>query len=521
MSAACQPSRDSSQVQAVPYCAPCLTPISTAIDDAFPQLLPCGHIACKLCAEEAARVDPPMCPVCGKHSTSFRPDAAMAAFAEACAGVDAASRTLLSEVLTGTSVPLRCHKHVSEPINQLCVSDGALLCRLCSASEHREDGHSVLHLTSASAQPQLRERMHSVSQKCSTGAVHAVYAHGLLEQSRARLVARASAAVQKLDSDAASIKAAVEAHVRTVKAQVDREVKARLKMLDHQLDALLVAGSQLSCTASMCQRVLSGGDAAPLWELVHAYDSAQQVSVLAQSYSGPCVSSVLDVVSAVGEFAAAFAHVRTGIDATKSVVSGPAFPEFQHKDNGEIVENSITFALRDANNAAVDNLVLEDVSVSARMLKAVPSTATDARLGAGCGGDGSVARRGQEVTVCGVRNEGGGVFEVLFTAEEGVAECEIAVCVGGDSRVAAVVTARPVGPLVRRRLHLFMRGQITMETYEEDDPADPLGPKYVMYVHNNQPNPMDFFVSWSTTHIRNPNFEVPPGTLHIEIPARE
>lgn len=38
---------------------------------------------------------------------------------------------------------------------------------------------------------------------------------------------------------------------------------------------------------------------------------------------------------------------------------------------------------------------------------------------------------------------------------------------------------KPIIPPFRRRLDINVRGQVTMETYEEVDPKDPNGPKYV------------------------------------------
>lgn len=80
---------------------------------------------------------------------------------------------------------------------------------------------------------------------------------------------------------------------------------------------------------------------------------------------------------------------------------------------------------------------------------------------------------------------------------------------------------KPVIPPFRKRLYLKVHGQIQMETYEEVDPADPQGPKYVVHVVNGQPNPVDFFATWSVVYAANPNFLVPSAKLHVEIPAKE
>lgn len=80
---------------------------------------------------------------------------------------------------------------------------------------------------------------------------------------------------------------------------------------------------------------------------------------------------------------------------------------------------------------------------------------------------------------------------------------------------------KPITPPVRRRLDYMVRQLVYMDTYEELNPSDPLGSKYVVYVCNMQPGPVDFFASWPVMYSNTPNFVVPPTRLHCEIAAND
>ncbi len=55
---------------------------------------------------------------------------------------------------------------------------------------------------------------------------------------------------------------------------------------------------------------------------------------------------------------------------------------------------------------------------------------------------------------------------------------------------------------------------------EEDDIADPKGPKISMIIDNNQPNIIDYFMDFSLRDGGSPNYYLPIGELYLEIPAR-
>ena len=61
-----------------------------------------------------------------------------------------------------------------------------------------------------------------------------------------------------------------------------------------------------------------------------------------------------------------------------------------------------------------------------------------------------------------------------------------------------------------------------MQLIEENDTANPLGPKISMVVDNSQNNVVDFFMDFTLREAGpGPNFYVPVGEIYAEIPARK
>ncbi len=60
-----------------------------------------------------------------------------------------------------------------------------------------------------------------------------------------------------------------------------------------------------------------------------------------------------------------------------------------------------------------------------------------------------------------------------------------------------------------------------LQLVEDDDIADPLGPKISMIVDNAQNNIVDFFMDFTLREAGpGPNFYLPVGELYLELPAR-
>ena len=78
---------DSDNTDLLLYCAPCQTVLRAVEPDAFPHVLSCGHLVCRLCADAASIMDPALCPVCQTPiEGDALPDVCMAAMGEAMNG---------------------------------------------------------------------------------------------------------------------------------------------------------------------------------------------------------------------------------------------------------------------------------------------------------------------------------------------------------------------------------------------------------------------------------------------------
>jgi hypothetical protein len=56
---------------------------------------------------------------------------------------------------------------------------------------------------------------------------------------------------------------------------------------------------------------------------------------------------------------------------------------------------------------------------------------------------------------------------------------------------------------------------------EDDDIADPMGPKLFVIIDNGQANIVDFFIDFTLREDGpGPNFYLPLGELYLELPAR-
>ena len=81
--------------------------------------------------------------------------------------------------------------------------------------------------------------------------------------------------------------------------------------------------------------------------------------------------------------------------------------------------------------------------------------------------------------------------------------------------VALVVPCILVSRCSPHRVCAYLR-----QLVEEDDIADPKGPKVSMLVDNNQPNIVDYFMDFTLREGSSPNFYLPVGELYMELPAR-
>ena len=411
----------------LPYCAPCQEPFRATVAGRFPQQFPCGHSACDSCAEASLLRNPPQCPICGSPCTSgTKPDVSLGAFAEALFAASTAANdfvTLCEDCKRDgddasashmcqscgerllcedhgnlhanrkkhSVVPLgaarlpstHCARHSSNGLTRFCFDDCAVICADCLLTEH--NGHNVTPL--AEAEAALRARVARVGTRCEAGSADAVAAHVSLTGARERMVARKSASIAKLEEDAAAAKAAIDASVLAVRTAADRELRARLKAIDAQLDSLSVAANHLACAGAVSRGLLSDS-ATTVLQLAQACESVERAAVLVVPYHGPCVSTVVEAVSsseAVVRGLGAFARLRTGVHAGTSVASGGALTLFTPN-----TDNTVHFSLRDEAGAVVDSVAAADVVAWCSVPS--PSTAAGVVVPATAGGAGGPAR---------------------------------------------------------------------------------------------------------------------------------
>ena len=385
---------------ALPYCVPCQRPFNSADPSDFPQSFPCGHVACWSCATAAAVCDPPVCPLCNACTRAgFTPDVALAAFADAyfarvavphvvlphrcedCQrdGEDVAAthmctscgdRLLCQEhgsihakrkvphVVAPMGTPAdtsatHCSQHHGHPLGRFCFTDGVVICAECFVGDHA--GHDVRFVADSAAV--FRSHVAAAAAVCESGSAGAFSAHSALQEARARMVARKAASVLRFDDAVLRIKAAIDAHAKAMKAVAEHELRSRLKAIDAQLDALMVAGNQLSCAAALGTHVTTTCDDA--LQLAQAFESLRRSTALCRPYRGPCVSTVVEVVCDGASFEATvdqLSRLRLAVDAARSSVSGDGALSFMFDD-----ANIICITARDDTGALIDSLTAEDV----------------------------------------------------------------------------------------------------------------------------------------------------------------
>ena len=394
------PRPPSSHHDAVPVCPCCMMPFrGTQSDDTPCSFLPCGHTACASCAEAVAASS--ICPVCSTSTQGIvLQDLGLAAFAESvmkgggvlpaassapmcadCEGdedvepathmcrscsdllVCAIHEPLHSRKKKHETVPLgtappagsgQCPLHPGTPCSRFCTTDNRVICAECALGEHASHSMQLLETCTVDFKSALADAL----AVCALGSSRAANGHAKLLQARQRLLDRKEVSCMRLEADAAAVKAAIDTHVSSVIAAASREVTLRLKAIDVQLDQLTVATNQLACAAAMCQRAVEAGSKL---DCALALQSAARVAVLATPYQGPCVSTVVEVLSSLEDLISGIAgctRLRLGVDATASTVSGRGTAEFQL---GE--PSSFVLQLRDAAGAEIDTLDAEDVTL--------------------------------------------------------------------------------------------------------------------------------------------------------------
>ena len=349
----------------VPCCPGCHVIYTACTASAYPLSFQCGHSLCSECADAVLVLSTPACLSCQMPiEGSEQRDPGLASLGDAfvaLAGPQEAAAPL------GGHIPRVCSVHAGAPLSMLCVDDGIMLCEECSQSKHH--GHALLSLhgeVAAAAQPALSSflaRVEELGARCAAASTQQCEFFALVQGARERMTARAAASLDRLEADAVAVKAAVDAHVASRKADVAKELKAQLKALDAQLDMYSVSANQLACAAAAC--VAACRDAAAVAttdtaaHVTDALATATRASALIQPYRGPCASTVVEAVPeqevAVSALAA-WSRVRHAVSPATSTLSGDGLDSFQADH-----PNVIMIEARDASGAAVCSLDPADV----------------------------------------------------------------------------------------------------------------------------------------------------------------
>ena len=273
-----------------PYCPPCQTPFSASVPSAYPQSLECGHNACAECVAAAAVMSPPCCPVCMRHIAKEPvPDHGMACYA--AAAFQEVGEKLDDDAWLGPhrSSALSCSACHASEASHLLLCEGRLLCDACALDSSSEA--STVHV----GDPALRSHALQLGASCSSGAVCALESCVRLKADATRMLARKDASISSFCHTAASVKAAVDAHVNHVIQAITKDVKDVMKALEAQMEALTVRANQLGCAASLCSQALRPAVTPSV--VAHAVVTATRALSLVSPYAGPAVPTLVAVAS--------------------------------------------------------------------------------------------------------------------------------------------------------------------------------------------------------------------------------
>ena len=209
------------------------------------------------------------------------------------------------------------------------MQNGVGYCFDCKQIMHDETlpahcDHKVLPTEEAASL--LRNRLQSYySGQLASGSVAATNGAAHLQRSRQRMVDRCAASVAKLEEDAAALKAAIDAQVAKTKAAVNFELKARLKVIDGQIDGLSVSASQLSAGVALCGLLTDTTRETSLYHLARSCDSIADLCKLCVPYHGPAVSTLLEVVAdpeaLIQALTDSFVYLRPAADLEESITA--------------------------------------------------------------------------------------------------------------------------------------------------------------------------------------------------------
>ena len=391
-------------------CPTCEEPFAR-VQEAAPQLLPCGHSVCWSCANAMSNIATPLCTICGKDiSGGLEANLLLLELVEGneCGTNEPATKkakSVASSSAPATRLP-RCVKHPSVDASLYCDTDGVLVCVECAFSEHSQHDLSSVQDTSGNARKHLIE----LQDRLAAAPSQALSAIPRLEAARRRMVERYDASIARMESDAAAVKAAIDAHVAHTKAACSKELKAKLKALNAQIDALGVNAAQLSCASQLCSALLAKFDQATSSDLMSGYEVIKRISALSTPFTGPSISTLCEVVCDPDPMLAAltkgFLHIRSGVDGAYSSVLHTSEVMFK-----PAVPSLLNVAVADSDGLIISSVTPDDFTVYCEAVAGAPGKAS----------------------VDGIHSTADGVFEIAYTVGAGVDEVVLHINVAGTN----------------------------------------------------------------------------------------
>ena len=450
--------------QAAPLCPTCTEPFSS-MSERFPHSLPCGHCVCKECADSLRLLPSPACSLCGADICDDAiPNTGLALFADGvtalldCPDEPPFKRAASEPVII--PAPL-CTSH-NAPVHAYCTACNGVVCPKCAAGDCR--GHKLTLLAEVdAAKATMRTAFLDSVGACKSFGAKMIRAIDAVQAAKARMVARTAASLESVDEQVAALKAAIDARVASAKAAAQKELNARVKQLDAQLDSLMVTAGQIVVARDMCAAACDDARRSVM-ELATTLQAACSMRGLLQQVMTPAVCTVVEVATCdtldpVLVPLDSWLYVRTAVAADVNFRMRGHLAAFVPG-----AERTVSLVVTDVNGQRVTSLYPADITVQVEGVRdelqgssprdsdidvdAATAGAAPVVAAAADGGTGSedgsddgdeVCAKGQETRVLdpavdvAVEADGAGMFTIKYTVREDLVKVKFTVNVAGVS----------------------------------------------------------------------------------------
>ena len=319
---------------------------------AVPKSFGCSHTLCGVCTDEILQGDDPHCSVCAAKVDEMVANLGLAAYAE---GLYLRSATLVAR---DSSTPALDTLPGPVPTDSATASEptSSILGRpLPPVPESAETLPDVSSLC---------ERLGIVAELCSVGADELIGASRTLQVTADKMARRLDASCSAFVDNVEALKAAIDLRRDEILASAKRLCDERIKALTAQQDALVVSACQLRACVAMCHAAAQSNQRGVM---AVALDSGARIATLANSYTGPCVSTLLEVNFNTGlhPLLDALSVLRDGIDWRHCSMTGPGSRSFVQADESP-AQNGVVLECKTAEGYAMTTLAASDVYARVR-----------------------------------------------------------------------------------------------------------------------------------------------------------